>query len=126
MFCILVLRFKTIWLHSFHRPCDSTTSAPPPATIIIDEPELGLHPAAIEILANLIEVASRSTQVIVATQSPLLLDKFNVEDIIIARRDNGATAFERLDEEKIKLWLDDYSLGELWVKDVIRGGVSHE
>ena len=98
----------------------------PPSIIIIDEPELGLHPAAIEILANLIEVASRSTQVIVATQSPLLLDKFNVEDIIIAKRDKGATLFERLDEEKLKLWLDDYSLGELWVKDIIQGGVTHE
>ena len=98
----------------------------PPSVIIIDEPELGLHPAAIEILANLIEVASRNTQVIVATQSPLLLDKFNVEDIIIARRDKGATVFERLYEEKLKLWLDDYSLGELWVKDVIQGGVSHD
>ena len=98
----------------------------PPSTIIIDEPELGLHPAAIEILANLIEVASRNTQVIVATQSPLLLDKFNVEDIIIARRENGATLFERLDEDKLKLWLDEFSLGELWVKDIINGGVSHE
>ncbi len=98
----------------------------PPSTIIIDEPELGLHPAAIEILANLIEVASRNTQVIVATQSPLLLDKFNVEDIIIARRENGATLFERLDEDNLKLWLDEYSLGDLWVKDIIKGGVSHE
>ena len=98
----------------------------PPTTIIIDEPELGLHPAAIEMLASLIEVASRSAQVIVATQSPLLLDKFNVEDIIIARRDNGATVLNRLDEKTLELWLDEYSLGELWVKDIIKGGVSYE
>ena len=55
----------------------------PPSTIVIDEPELGLHPAAIAILAELLQAASRKTQVIVATQSPLLIDQFSVDDIIV-------------------------------------------
>lgn len=98
----------------------------PPATIIIDEPELGLHPSAIGILAELIENASRRTQVIAATQSPLLLDHFSPEDIIVVNRKNGASVFERLKTEDYKEWFEDFSLGELWVKNVIAGGPRHE
>ena len=98
----------------------------PPSTIIIDEPELGLHPSAIELLANLIEVASRNTQVIVATQSPLLLNQFDVENVIIAKRKAGATTLSRVDGEQLKLWLEEYSLGDLWIKDILQGGISHE
>ena len=98
----------------------------PPSTIIIDEPELGLHPEAIGILAELIKLASTRTQVIVATQSPLLLDQFSVEDVVVVRRKDGASVFERLKEEDYTHWLEDYSLGELWTKNVIQGGTSHE
>ena len=98
----------------------------PPSTIIIDEPELGLHPEAIGILAELIKIAATKTQVIVATQSPLLLDQFSVEDVVVVRRENGASTFERLKEEDYTHWLEDYSLGELWTKNVIQGGTSHE
>lgn len=98
----------------------------PPSTIIIDEPELGLHPEAIGILAELIKTAAKQTQVIVATQSPLLLDQFAVEDIIVARRKDGASTFEHLKEEDYTAWLEDYSVGELWTKNVIQGGTSHE
>ena len=98
----------------------------PPSTIIIDEPELGLHPEAIGILAELITIAAKQTQVIIATQSPQLLDNFGIEDIIVARRENGATTLERLKEEDYKVWLEDYTVGELWTKDVIRGGTFHE
>lgn len=98
----------------------------PPATIIIDEPELGLHPSAIGILAELIETASRRTQVIVATQSPLLMDYFSPEDIIVVNRKNGSSVFERLKAEDYKEWFEDFSLGELWVKNVIAGGPNHE
>lgn len=98
----------------------------PPSTIIIDEPELGLHPAAINILAELIEGASRRTQVIVATQSPLLLDHFSPEDVIVVSRKNGASVFERLKTEDYKEWFEDFTLGELWIKNVIAGGPSHE
>ncbi len=71
----------------------------PPATIIIDEPELGLHPAAIAILAELIQVAAKQTQVIVATQSPALIDQFGIEDIVVVNRENGASTFKRLKEQ---------------------------
>lgn len=98
----------------------------PPSTIIIDEPELGLHPSAINILAELIEIASRHTQVIVATQSPLLLDYFSPEDIIVVNRKDGASVFERLKTEDYKEWFEDFTLGELWIKNVIAGGPRHE
>jgi len=94
----------------------------PPSLIIIDEPELGLHPEAIHILAELIKAAAQRTQVIVATQSPTLLDNFSVEDIIVVNRENGASTFRRLNEEDFKVWLEDYSVGELWTKNVIAGG----
>jgi predicted ATPase len=98
----------------------------PPSTIVIDEPELGLHPEAIGILAELIKLASKKTQVIIATQSPLLLDQFSIEDIIVARRKNGASTFERLKEKDYLDWLENYTIGELWTKNVICGGTSHE
>ncbi len=98
----------------------------PPSTIIIDEPELGLHPEAIQILGEMISSAAKKTQVIVATQSPLLIDQFAIKDIIVARRQDGASTFERLKEEDYAIWLDDYSVGELWTKNVIEGGTVHE
>ncbi len=90
--------------------------------MVIDEPELGLHPEAIEILADMIDMASTRTQVIVMTQSPQLLNHFSIGDIIVAKRKDGASTYERLDEKDFKDWLDDYSVGELWQKNVIQGG----
>ena len=98
----------------------------PPATIIIDEPELGLHPAAIAILAELIQVAAKQTQVIVATQSPALIDQFGIEDIVVVNRENGASTFKRLKEQDFTEWLKSYSVGELWTKNVIAGGAVYE
>ena len=97
-----------------------------PATIIIDEPELGLHPEAIQILGEMISSAAKRTQVVIATQSPLLLDQFALKDIIVTRQQEGASTFERLKEEDYTAWLDDYSVGELWTKNVIDGGTVHE
>jgi len=98
----------------------------PPSIIIIDEPELGLHPHAIEILAELIESAAQRTQVIVATQSPLLLDQFSIEDIIVINRDDGASTFQRLKKEDFNVWLEEYSVGQLWTKNIIPGGPVYE
>jgi predicted ATPase len=67
----------------------------PPPTIIIDEPELGLHPAAIVVLAELIQAAAKQTQVILATQSPALIDQFGIEDIIVMNRENGSSTFQQ-------------------------------
>jgi predicted ATPase len=98
----------------------------PPSTIIIDEPELGLHPYAIEILAELIKSASQRTQLIISTQSPSLVDYFEPEDIIVVNRKNGASVFNRLNNDELSSWLDDYSLGDLWRKNIVTGGPDHE
>lgn len=98
----------------------------PPAAIIIDEPELGLHPYAISILADLINAATQRTQVILATQSPVLLDHFEPESIVVVNRKEGHSSFERLDADALKEWLEEYSVGELWQKNVVQGSPSHE
>lgn len=93
----------------------------PPATILVDEPELGLHPYALNLFAGLVKKAATRTQVIVSTQSAPLLDNFEAEDIIVVERKEGASTFERLSSAKLEEWLKDYSLGELWQKNVIGG-----
>lgn len=98
----------------------------PPSTIIIDEPELGLHPQAIAILSDLIKSAASRTQVIIATQSPHLVDQFAVNDIIVAKRKDGATVFGRLNENDYSAWLEDFTLGELWTRNIIEGGPTYE
>ena len=98
----------------------------PPSTIIIDEPELGLHPSAIVIAAELIQVAAKKTQVVVATQSPAFIDQFAIKDLVVVNREDGASTFKRLKEEDFLAWLEDYSVGELWTKNVISGGPVYE
>lgn len=93
----------------------------PPALILLDEPELGLHPFAIRILAEMIEAASKRVQVILATQSVTLLNNFEPKDVIVAENDGLKTSFNRLDEEKLKQWLEEFSIGELWEKNVLGG-----
>jgi predicted ATPase len=92
-----------------------------PSVILVDEPELGLHPYALELLAALIRQASVSTQVIVSTQSSLLLDHFQPEDVLVADRVDGGTQLRRLEAEPLAKWLEDYSLGQLWEKNELRG-----
>ena len=92
-----------------------------PSVILVDEPELGLHPYAIEMLASLIRQASVDTQVIVSTQSSLLLDHFEPDDVLVANRVAGGTQITRLDAAPLAAWLEDYSLGQLWEKNEFRG-----
>lgn len=92
-----------------------------PKTIIIDEPELGLHPFAIAKLAGMIKKASVHSQIIIATQSVNLVNEFSADDIIVANREDNQTVFKRQSEESLKTWLEDYSIGELWEKNVIGG-----
>lgn len=91
-------------------------------TILIDEPELGLHPYAITILASLIKSASKRKQIIISTQSVELLNQFDVEDIVVVNRENNSSTFSRLDENELEIWLEnEYSLGELWNKNLLGG-----
>lgn len=93
-----------------------------PKVIIIDEPELGLHPTAIVKLAGMIKsVASRGCQIIVSTQSVNLINNFDAEDIITVDRKDKQSTFNRLNNDTLQHWLNDYSLGELWTKSIING-----
>lgn len=92
-----------------------------PSVILVDEPELGLHPYAITMLASLVKQASVKTQVILSTQSPLLLDHFQPEDVLVADLVDGATQFRRLDSASLAAWLEEYSLGQLWEKNEFGG-----
>ncbi len=92
-----------------------------PPLVLVDEPELGLHPFAITLLGAMVKSASVDMQVILATQSPLLLDEFAPEDVLIAERDDHATTFRRLNADSLETWLEDYSLGELWEKNHLGG-----
>lgn len=92
-----------------------------PTTILIDEPELGLHPYAIGVLSDMIRSASTRTQLIVATQSPTFVNQFAPENIIVVERDGKESNFKKLDIENLEIWLGEYGLGELWEKNVIGG-----
>ncbi len=93
-----------------------------PDLLIIDEPELGLHPAAINIIGGLIGAVSQKVQVIIATQSTAFVDCFEVSDIVVVEREGRESVFRRLeDSEALREWLEDYSLSELWEKNVIGG-----
>lgn len=94
-----------------------------PLTLIIDEPELGLHPTAINKLSGLIQsAANRGTQVILATQSTDLISYFTPEDIVTVDQKNGESIFQRLDGAGLEQWLEDYTLGDLWKRNIITGG----
>lgn len=92
-----------------------------PSTIILDEPELGLHPFAITKLAGMIKKASVHSQILIATQSVNLVNEFSADDIIVADREDNQTVFKRQSEESLKSWLEEFSIGELWEKNVIGG-----
>lgn len=97
-----------------------------PRTILFDEPELGLHPYALSLLGGLIQKSvspwgSPINQVIISTQSALLLNEFSPEDIIVVDRSDGQSTFKRLDPTELSEWLTDYTLGELWQKNLLGG-----
>ena len=92
-----------------------------PSIILLDEPELGLHPHAIAVLSSIVKSVSAETQVLLATQSPTLLDHFEPDDVLVAERDDGSTRLKRLDAERLEPWLRRYSLGQLWEKNELGG-----
>ena len=92
-----------------------------PSVILVDEPELGMHPYAITLLASLMRQASTESQVIVSTQSSLLLDHFEPEEVLVAERVDGKTQLNRLESSELEPWLESYSLGQLWEKNELGG-----
>lgn len=98
-----------------------------PSTVLFDEPELGLHPYALTLLGNLFQQPARqygtyaSNQIIVSTQSAPLLNEFAPEDVVVVERAQGQSIFTRLESANLSEWLKEYTLGELWQKNVLGG-----
>lgn len=93
-----------------------------PALIVVDEPELGLHPYALNVIAALFGKAAHHTQILISTQSSSFLSNFDHEDVIVVSRSGAESQFTRPDPTKLDMWLEEYSLGEVWEKNVIGGG----
>jgi len=93
----------------------------PPSTILIDEPELGLHPYAIALLAAMLRSAAERTQVIVSTQSVTLVNHLELDDIIVVDREDGASVFRRPDAAQLGEWMQEYGAGDLWEKNLLGG-----
>ncbi|MCR8685572.1 AAA family ATPase [Campylobacter ureolyticus] len=92
-----------------------------PDTIIIDEPELGLHPAALKLLSEFIKRVSTQKQLILSSQSVELINYFKPEDIIVVDRINNESVFKRLSSKELSVWLDEYSIGDIWKGNIIGG-----
>lgn len=95
----------------------------PPPLICIEEPEIGLHPEVIVLLADLLREASERTQLIVTTHSDMLVDALtdDPELVIVCEKEDGATRLKRLNAKKLKVWLEEYSLGNLWRRNLLGG-----
>ena len=97
-----------------------------PTIILLDEPELGLHPFALKILASMFRKVSKKTQIIASTQSVTLADEFDLEDLIVVDRVDNQSVFKRLNTEEYQEWLEEYTLGEIWQKNLIGGVPSYD
>ncbi len=101
---------------------DPVTADSLPETIILDEPELGLHPFAIHVLAELIQKAATNRQIIIATQSVNLINYFTPKDLLIVERnEKDETIFKKIKDKDFKIWLEEYSLGQLWENNFLGG-----
>jgi predicted ATPase len=92
-----------------------------PDTILIDEPELGLHPYAITVLAEIFKQVSEQRQLIVSTQSVELVNELTPDDVIVVDQVDGASNFRRYTQDELSGWLEQYSMGELWKRNVLGG-----
>ena len=133
----VLLRWKARWTNktfSAHLTSDGSLrffalvtllNLPPemlPDVILLDEPELGLHPAAIALIGGMIKVLAKERQVIVATQSPLLVDAFDLDEIFVLELRDGRTEFRQMSSDDYQVWLDDnFTSGELWQKNLLGG-----
>ncbi len=93
-----------------------------PNILLLDEPELGLHPAAVSLVGGMIKSLSVDRQIFVATQSPLLVDEFDLDEIFVLELQDGRTKFRKLKSDDYQAWLDDsFTTGELWQTNLIGG-----
>lgn len=92
-----------------------------PTIILLDEPELGLHPYAIQLLASIMRSTASETQIIASTQSVTLANQLDHQDLIVVDRVEEASRFRRLSDDEVKPWLDEYGVGDLWEKNLIGG-----
>ena len=93
-----------------------------PDVILLDEPELGLHPVAIAKIGDMIRVLSKDKQVIVATQSPILVNSFEIDELFVLEMERGRTEAKKFHRKQFQAWLDDdYSPGELWRINLLGG-----
>lgn len=94
-----------------------------PSIIVLDEPELGLHPSAIASLADIIHLSSENSQIVLATQSPRLVDEFEPAQLVIVERDakSNRSTFKQLNEDALEDWLERYCLSDIWEKNVFGG-----
>jgi len=92
-----------------------------PGLIVIDEPEIGLHPYALEVLAGLVKGASVHRPIILATQSAALVNQFAAEDVVTVTREKAQSKFERQNSESLASWLEEYAVGEIWERNLIGG-----
>jgi predicted ATPase len=92
-----------------------------PDVLFLDEPELGLHPSAIDVVAGLIKGASEHCQVFIATQSVSLVNSFELDDLVVINRNARASEYTRPDSEKLQAYLEEFSTGQIWEKNIIGG-----
>ncbi len=92
-----------------------------PDVLLLDEPELGLHPAATALVGDMIKTLAEERQIITATQSPLLVDAFDLDEILVLESRDGRTEIRRYDKGEYRDWLEDYTTGELWQKNLLGG-----
>lgn len=97
-----------------------------PEVLVIDEPELGLHPAALSVVMDYVKSAAENgCQVFLATQSLSLIDMCEPEDVVVVERDSdGASTLRRLDRDQLAIWLEDYSLSQLWQSNTLGGSLA--
>ena len=92
-----------------------------PGVLVLDEPELGLHPAAITLVGEMIRATAGSRQIVLATQSPLLVDAFKLDEVFVFEMRDRRTELARPDPAQLQPWLDEFSVGEMWQKNLLGG-----